>query len=81
MYKHLLTTALAQAVYHVLWYANIRATAHNHTNIALITDAASVVLYAFVLKRVLQAEALREWVAMFVGGILGSWVGLHLPLV
>ena len=71
---------MAQCTYHLLWYVNVRATAHGHTSIAMISDASSVVMQMLILRRVIKSETSDEWFAMFVGGLIGSWLGLNLPM-
>ena len=76
-----LAVAVAQFVYHLLWYLNVRSTAVGHVRFALITDVLSTALYISIIKRLVEDGRSSQWIGLMVGGSLGSWVGLHLPLL
>ena len=76
-----LSIAAAQFIYHLLWYLNVRATAVGHVHFALITDVLSTALYVSIIKRLVEDGRRSQWIALMVGGAVGSWAGLHLPLL
>ncbi len=80
MNKGPILIGLSQFVYHILWYVNVRSTAQGKTNIALVTDVLSTVLYVSIIKRLVERGTTAEWISLIVGGTLGSWIGLHLPI-
>lgn len=75
-----LSIAVAQFIYHLLWYLNVRATAEGHVRFALVTDVLSTALYISIIKRIVEDGRRAQWIALMIGGALGSWVGLHSPL-
>lgn len=75
-FRRAVTVFLAQSVCHFVWYADVRACLASMRALPVALDTLYTVLSLFVLRSVLADSGRENWIALILGGAVGTYAGL-----